>query len=190
MSHTWKIKRELLPGKKNPKVLCLATWVSFSNSQQSTPSRRAATDLFDSWNIILRSYINSLSLGQCCWVIPNIEGFPADHMEYLGENCSECTVYIHRLKGKRAPWRRCSLSLSAKAFESSVETARKCLRSASFPTSITTMLESVWYRRSFNHLSTFSKVAYQVAVCMGMDPLEPKIFSWRSRNFGFQNHFA
>ena len=54
------------------------------------------------------------------------------------------------------------LSFSAYALASSVETARKWPKSALFPTSMITMLESVWSRSSFNHLSTFSNVTCRV----------------------------
>lgn len=44
----------------------------------------------------------------------------------------------------------------ANCFASSVGTARRCLRSLLFPTSMMTMLESAWSRSSFNHRVTLS----------------------------------
>ncbi|CAA6671544.1 unnamed protein product [Spirodela intermedia] len=49
-------------------------------------------------------------------------------------------------------------SRSAKDLASSTETARRWRRSDLFPTSMTTMLDSVWSLSSLSHLSTFSKV--------------------------------
>ncbi len=49
-------------------------------------------------------------------------------------------------------------NLPANALASSVGTARRCLRSLLFPTSIMTMLLSAWSRSSFNQRSTFSYV--------------------------------
>ena len=44
----------------------------------------------------------------------------------------------------------------AKAFASSVGTARRCLKSLLFPTSMMTILASAWSLSSFSHLVTFS----------------------------------
>ncbi|CAA6672959.1 unnamed protein product [Spirodela intermedia] len=50
-------------------------------------------------------------------------------------------------------------SLSAKACESSTGTALRCRRSALLPTSMITMLASVWSLSSFSHRPTLSNVA-------------------------------
>ncbi|CAA6665799.1 unnamed protein product [Spirodela intermedia] len=53
-------------------------------------------------------------------------------------------------------------SLSANAWASSVGTALRWRRSALLPTSMMTILESVWALSSFSHRSTFSNVMWRV----------------------------
>lgn len=65
-------------------------------------------------------------------------------------------------------------SFSANSLASSVDTARKCRRSALFPTSMTTAYASVWSRSSFNHLSTFSNVNCRVTSYTTKAPTAPR----------------